>query len=43
MISGHKDFIKYKTLLGVLYKLGIDTVDVAHQYNDWYLTQKRML
>jgi hypothetical protein len=43
MINCHIDFVKYKRLLGVLYKLGIDTVDTAHKYNDWYLTQKRTL
>lgn len=43
MISGYKDFQQYKRLLGVLCKFGIDTIDTAHLYNDWYLIQKRMI
>lgn len=43
MINSYTDFVKYKRLLGALLKLGVDTVDTAHQYNNWYLEQKRTL
>lgn len=43
MINSYKEFQQYKRLLGVLWILKINTIETAHQYNDWYLTSKRIL
>lgn len=40
---GHRDFVQYKRLLEVLYKLGIHTVSTAHQYNKRYYTDKKII
>ena len=42
MMTHYKDFAQYKNLLGVLYKLGIHTVDVALQYNNRYYHDKTL-